>query len=760
MKRKLLLIALTAMLLAALCATGALAADELTEAGGEIASGEYVLDGELTLTKDITISGEGTVVTIDLNGQTLRGTGSGSVISVTDGAVLNIQDSSAGGSGVITGGNDQTGGGIYVNGATLNMTGGAISGNAAVDGGGVYLTGGSSFTMTGGKISGNTLDVQYNHGHGGGVCVLDESTFKIISADPNNPAAISGNTAVYHGEQEGTQYRGGGIYAAGFGTRVEITNGLIDGNSSCTNSGYVGGGICATDGPVLIVRDSVISNNSAYIDDTNLAECHQEAGGGGISVCGNVVFEISNSKITGNTALYAAGIQVYNVHSAVITSCEITDNKALLDSSWGHYFNQSSGGGISYGYKTFSPPGGSGGSHGEKPEYELVITGTDSKPTVISGNSAKDSGGGIAITRSCTVSIDHTEISGNSAEESGGGIYLSDGEMTLSGGSISNNTADSGAGVYNNAKFTMSGGSITGNTAADWAGGVENFSSGEFTMTGGSINSNKATNGKSEDPGVGGGVTNQGVFTMTGGTLYGNTAAFAANDFYNHEDNSQALGVYIDDRWDSIHHMGIESMSASSSSGRAIEGGVFTLPDPATFNMGLDAWYHDGPDERYEAHPSNDSWVSFSQQTGEYFLTLGTPDPIESVTIKILDMVAYTGGDSLSERPFPEIRYQFTVSDPNVDVEKINFTIFNKEYSLKHNIDLGIAEEVSNGVYIIHASDIEGAFELPVIFTLGGVEAEDDSEPGEYVIDLSASARELLENSITAEYEGRDITEV
>ena len=86
---------------------------------------------------------------------------------------------------------------------------------------------------------------------------------------------------------------------------------------------------------------------------------------------------------------------------------------------------------------------------------------------------------------------------------------------------------------------------------------MENYSSGEFTMTGGSINSNKATNGKSEDPGVGVGVTNQGIFTMTGGTLYGNTAAFAANDFYNHEDNSQALGVYIDDRWDSIHHMGI-----------------------------------------------------------------------------------------------------------------------------------------------------------------------------------------------------------
>ena len=202
-------------------------------------------------------------------------------------------------------------------------------------------------------------------------------------------------------------------------------------------------------------------------------------------------------------------------------------------------------------------------------------------------------------------------------------------------------------------------------------------------------------------------------------------------------------------------------MFASSSSGRAIDGGVFTLPDPATFNMGLQAWYHDGPDERYEDYPNNRSWVSFTDQDGEYFLTLGTPDPIESATIQILDMVAYTGGDSLSERPFPEIRYQFTASDPNVDVEKINFTIFGDEYSLKHNIDLGIAEEVSNGVYIIHASDIEGAFELPVIFTLGGVEAEDDSEPGEYVIDLAAWAKTLLLwQPITAEYEGRDITEV
>ena len=64
-------------------------------------------------------------LTLDLNGCTLRMTGSGSVLKVSDRATLTIQDSSANGTGTITGGNAEYGGGVYVDDyAALKMTGG------------------------------------------------------------------------------------------------------------------------------------------------------------------------------------------------------------------------------------------------------------------------------------------------------------------------------------------------------------------------------------------------------------------------------------------------------------------------------------------------------------------------------------------------------------------------------------------------------------------------------------------------------------
>jgi hypothetical protein len=99
---------------------------------------------------------------------------------------------------------------------TFTMTGGKVSGNTAVSGGGVavsggyYGTGGNTsrgvFTMTGGEISGNTaLGINYRGGGGGGggVFVGDYSDFTMSGGE------ISGNTA------RGASYDG--IDAAGGG---------------------------------------------------------------------------------------------------------------------------------------------------------------------------------------------------------------------------------------------------------------------------------------------------------------------------------------------------------------------------------------------------------------------------------------------------------------------------------------------------------------------------------------------------------------
>ena len=70
-------------------------------------------------------------------------TGDGSVLKVSGRATLTIQDSSAEGTGTITGGNAVDGGGVYIdNNATLKMTGGCITGcHASYGGGGIRSSG-------------------------------------------------------------------------------------------------------------------------------------------------------------------------------------------------------------------------------------------------------------------------------------------------------------------------------------------------------------------------------------------------------------------------------------------------------------------------------------------------------------------------------------------------------------------------------------------------------------------------------------------
>ena len=180
---------------------------------------------KITLKQDIAISDTLTVnraVTLDLNGFVLRMTKEGSVIKVEQGGELTIADSdtdkahkfvqSTGGlwvlvddssktvyGGIITGGNAQKGGGVYVApGGKLNMTGGSIVGCQAKFGGGVYLDNNdqtgepSEFTMTSSRIIGCTAS-----DNGGGVAVNPACTFKM-----NNGSEIRSCTA----------RNGGGVY--------------------------------------------------------------------------------------------------------------------------------------------------------------------------------------------------------------------------------------------------------------------------------------------------------------------------------------------------------------------------------------------------------------------------------------------------------------------------------------------------------------------------------------------------------------------
>lgn len=135
-----------------------------------------------------------------------------------------------------------------------------------------------------------------------------------------------------------------------------------------------------------------------------------------------------------------------------------------------------------------------------------------------------DSNAGHVTTSNSTTTINGGGVSmnNNSGYSDDGGIF------NMYGGTISNNSATNGGGLFmcSNAGniFNMYGGSITGNTATDQGGGVYS-ASGEITMTGGTIDHNNASQG--------GGVyvSKDGNFKLNGLVqITGNTKNDAANN--------------------------------------------------------------------------------------------------------------------------------------------------------------------------------------------------------------------------------------
>ncbi|MFI3166882.1 MAG: hypothetical protein R3Y32_02065 [Bacillota bacterium] len=259
---------------------------EITTVGGELTAGYYYLSDNVNLTNNITItSGE---VTICLNGKTLTGNGSDSVITVSNGATLNLYDSSAG-TGSITGGGASYGGGIYSKGV-VNMYGGNITGNTSTNGGsGVYVSAwlsnnecasGVEYNMYGGTITNNTTISQ--SASGGGVYVIYEATFNMYGG------TISGHKAPW----------GGGI-AVDNDAVFNMSGGTISDNEST----YYGGGVCIYDATFDFTGGEISGNTSGN-------------GGGGIAflktstLYSGYEFTMSGGKVTGNTAVSGGGIAV------------------------------------------------------------------------------------------------------------------------------------------------------------------------------------------------------------------------------------------------------------------------------------------------------------------------------------------------------------------------------------------------------------------------------------------------------------------
>lgn len=131
-------------------------AEELTAALENNANDTVKLTADITINTTLTIS---RTVTLDLNGNVLKMTGSGSVIKVESGGSLTIADSNTttqhnftpNGDGLWV--LDETGGSKFVYGGIITGGTGMPPGVNYSEGGGVYVSAGAALTMNGGSMS-------------------------------------------------------------------------------------------------------------------------------------------------------------------------------------------------------------------------------------------------------------------------------------------------------------------------------------------------------------------------------------------------------------------------------------------------------------------------------------------------------------------------------------------------------------------------------------------------------------------------------
>jgi hypothetical protein len=305
----------------------------------DFGSASHPLKGTITLTSALpSITND---VTITAPGITINGAGRFQGLSITDGAMVTINDIK------IVRGFAATGAGLYINdsGATITINDAVITGNHAVgakgsianmngfgypgEGGGIANLGGS-VTIQGSKITHNSAAggagaTGYSGGTAAGGGIFNGDTLTITNS------TISGNTAT-------------GGRAGPAGNYIPYSSRTMTGPVNATAGGFGGnayGGGIANSGGTVTVQQSVISGNSARgaagapggrasvglngyamvvnaggvfgpSDGTNGGNGYAGGGGGnavggGIGGNGSGTVTLTQSTVSGNTATSGRG---------------------------------------------------------------------------------------------------------------------------------------------------------------------------------------------------------------------------------------------------------------------------------------------------------------------------------------------------------------------------------------------------------------------------------------------------------------------
>ena len=278
---------------ALICATTAWAQTKVST-DDELRTAIQTDGANITVTADIDLSNStlsiesGMTVTIDLGGHTLdrkltmRGEGGGQVITVREGATLNLSN------GTLKGGWGGAGGALVNEGGTVTLTSVTCSNNVADDrGGGICNREGGTLTMTNCSITNNHSNDKSGAKGGGGFFNEEGATATLTNV------TITGNDAKVCG--------GGGI--CNFGT-LTIDGCTITGNIAGTN----GGGIWQ-EGTLNVQGKHTITDNQ---DAGGKANNVYLKNGKVITVTGSLAGSNVGLNMESGTGTFTSGYNTYN----------------------------------------------------------------------------------------------------------------------------------------------------------------------------------------------------------------------------------------------------------------------------------------------------------------------------------------------------------------------------------------------------------------------------------------------------------------
>jgi hypothetical protein len=255
------------------------------------------------------------------------------------------------------------------------------------------------------------------------------------------------------------------------------------------------------------LREAIdLANTTAGNDTIGFAPSLFSSGAGTITLLTAQLPQILNAS----TVVGAGTRGTLTITGPGATTLTISGNNGVSDRNF-HILSVATGGNLAISGVTFSGAKTTGAGGAIENAGTLTVSGS-----TITGNSANDGGG---ITNWGTLTVINTTISGNtSITQAGGGIQNSSGSLTVTNSTISGNTAATQAGgIQNNGILVVTNSTISGNTALTQSGGgIYNFTTGTLTLSGTTIAGNSAN--------YGGGIRNLGALNISNTIIANSTS--------------------------------------------------------------------------------------------------------------------------------------------------------------------------------------------------------------------------------------------